>query len=124
MILKNVNNNVGELVGGIVNNTLRPAIPSDCDTGSSSSFVSIPVDCTLCLKFSECEILEAISFVLAAALTPDARLSAPDVSVLKLLENMKLKVTEEYKDFSDVASGLRFFVERLTAKRENFDEYV
>ncbi|GKD93146.1 hypothetical protein Tco_1372983, partial [Tanacetum coccineum] len=99
---------------GIVNNTLRPTIPSDCDTGSSSSFVSIPVDCTICLKFSECEILEAISFVLAAALTPDARLSVPDVTI----------VTEEYKDFGDVASGLRFFVERLTAKRENFDEYV
>nr|GEX25190.1 hypothetical protein [Tanacetum cinerariifolium] len=48
-----------------------------------------------------------ISFVLAAALTPDARLSAPDVTI----ENMKLEVTEEYKDFGDVASGLRFFVE-------------
>ncbi|GJZ86633.1 hypothetical protein Tco_0658243, partial [Tanacetum coccineum] len=39
------------------------------------------------------------------------RLSAPDFTI-------------EYKDFGDVAYGLRFFVERLTAKSENFDEYV
>ncbi|GJT32675.1 hypothetical protein Tco_0923094, partial [Tanacetum coccineum] len=57
--------------------------------------------------------LEAISFVLNAALTAGAheRLSAPNFTI-------------EYKDFGDVAYGLRFFVERLTAKSENFDEYV
>ncbi|KAL4581572.1 hypothetical protein LXL04_006095 [Taraxacum kok-saghyz] len=45
-------------------------------------------------------------------------------NVLKLLENMNLKVAEEYEGFGDVASGLRVFVERLKAKSENFDEYV
>ncbi|KAK1432957.1 hypothetical protein QVD17_09860 [Tagetes erecta] len=45
-------------------------------------------------------------------------------NTLKLLENMNLKVAEEYKGFGDVAAGLRVFVERLKAKSENFDEYV
>ncbi|GJT29793.1 biogenesis of lysosome-related organelles complex 1 subunit 2 [Tanacetum coccineum] len=45
-------------------------------------------------------------------------------NVMKLLENMNLKVAEEYKGFGDVASGLRVFVERLKEKSENFDEYV
>lgn len=45
-------------------------------------------------------------------------------NVLKLLENINLKVAEEYEGFGDVASGLRVFVERLKAKSENFDEYV
>ncbi|KAL8251162.1 hypothetical protein R6Q59_034855 [Mikania micrantha] len=45
-------------------------------------------------------------------------------NILKLLENMNLKVAEEYKGFGDVASGLRVFVEQLKAKSENFDVYV
>ncbi|XP_076941822.1 biogenesis of lysosome-related organelles complex 1 subunit 2 [Bidens hawaiensis] len=45
-------------------------------------------------------------------------------NTLKLLENMNLKVAEEYKGFGDVASGLRVFVEQLKAKSDNFDEYV
>ncbi|KAM0032128.1 hypothetical protein Hdeb2414_s0016g00471671 [Helianthus debilis subsp. tardiflorus] len=45
-------------------------------------------------------------------------------NILQLLENMNLKVAEEYTGFGDVASGLRVFVERLKAKSENFDEYV
>nr|XP_043617678.1 biogenesis of lysosome-related organelles complex 1 subunit 2 [Erigeron canadensis]XP_043617680.1 biogenesis of lysosome-related organelles complex 1 subunit 2 [Erigeron canadensis] len=45
-------------------------------------------------------------------------------NVLKLLENMNLKVAEEYNGFGDVASGLRVFVERLKTKSENFDEYA
>ncbi|KAK9067148.1 hypothetical protein SSX86_014476 [Deinandra increscens subsp. villosa] len=45
-------------------------------------------------------------------------------NTLKLLENMNLKVAEEYKGFGDVAAGLRVFVERLKVKSENFDEYV
>ncbi|KAI3767753.1 hypothetical protein L2E82_18136 [Cichorium intybus] len=43
-------------------------------------------------------------------------------NVLKLLENMNLKVAEEYKGFGDGASGLTVFVERLKAKSENFDD--
>ncbi|GKB30179.1 hypothetical protein Tco_0869580, partial [Tanacetum coccineum] len=60
-----------ESVGGIVNNTHthRPALSSDCDSGSNSSYVSIPVDCTLHLKLPVWENLEAIPFVLDAALT-------------------------------------------------------
>lgn len=37
---------------------------------------------------------------------------------------MNLRVAEEYKEFGDVASGLRVFVEQLKSKSGNFDEYV
>lgn len=49
-------------------------------SGSSSSSVSIPEDCTLRLKVPAWEILEAVPFVLDAALTACAhgRLSPPD----------------------------------------------
>lgn len=43
---------------------------------------------------------------------------------LELLEKMNLKVAEEYKEFGDVASGLRVFVEQLKSKSGSFDEYV
>ncbi|KAI6691441.1 hypothetical protein NL676_028269 [Syzygium grande] len=35
---------------------------------------------------------------------------------LELLEKMNLRVGEEYKEFGDVASGLRVFVEQLKSK--------
>ncbi|XP_039124157.1 biogenesis of lysosome-related organelles complex 1 subunit 2 [Dioscorea cayenensis subsp. rotundata] len=43
---------------------------------------------------------------------------------LKLLEKMNHRVTEEYKSFGDVASGLSVFVEQLSAKNRSFDEYL
>ncbi|XP_056162788.1 biogenesis of lysosome-related organelles complex 1 subunit 2-like [Syzygium oleosum] len=43
---------------------------------------------------------------------------------LELLEKMNLRVGEEYKEFGDVASGLRVFVEQLKSKSGSFDEYV
>ncbi|CAK7335221.1 unnamed protein product [Dovyalis caffra] len=43
---------------------------------------------------------------------------------LELLEKMNVRVSEEYKGFGDVASGLRVFVEQLKGKSGNFDEYV
>ncbi|KAF8399237.1 hypothetical protein HHK36_015102 [Tetracentron sinense] len=45
-------------------------------------------------------------------------------NLLELLEDMNLKVAEEYKGFGDLASGLRVFVEQLKAKSGSFDEYV
>ncbi|KAL0431805.1 UNVERIFIED_CONTAM: Biogenesis of lysosome-related organelles complex 1 subunit [Sesamum radiatum] len=45
-------------------------------------------------------------------------------NILKLLENMNLRVAEEYKGFGDVASGLRVFVEQLKSKSSTFDDYV
>ncbi|XP_058180710.1 biogenesis of lysosome-related organelles complex 1 subunit 2 [Rhododendron vialii] len=45
-------------------------------------------------------------------------------NLLELLEKMNLRVTEEYKGFGDVASGLRVFMEQLKAKSGSFDEYV
>ncbi|KAL8124729.1 biogenesis of lysosome-related organelles complex 1 subunit 2 [Apium graveolens] len=44
--------------------------------------------------------------------------------LLQLVEKMNLKVTEEYNDLGDVASGLRVFVEQLKSKSDNFDDYV
>ncbi|XP_008797591.1 biogenesis of lysosome-related organelles complex 1 subunit 2 [Phoenix dactylifera] len=43
---------------------------------------------------------------------------------LRLLEKMNQRVAEEYDGFSDVASGLRVFVEQLSEKNQGFDEYV
>lgn len=37
---------------------------------------------------------------------------------------MNLRISEEYKEFGDVASGLRIFVEQLKSKSESFDEYI
>ncbi|GKB04239.1 hypothetical protein Tco_0832382, partial [Tanacetum coccineum] len=67
---------------GIVNNTYRPALSSDCDRGSSNSYVSLPVDCTLHLKLPVWENLKAILFVLDATLTTCAhgRLSPLDLT--------------------------------------------
>ncbi|KAK4409796.1 Biogenesis of lysosome-related organelles complex 1 subunit [Sesamum angolense] len=45
-------------------------------------------------------------------------------NILELLENMNLRVAEEYKGFGDVASGLRVFVEQLKSKSSTFDDYV
>ncbi|GKA90260.1 mediator of RNA polymerase II transcription subunit 33A-like protein [Tanacetum coccineum] len=69
--------------GGIVNNTYRPALSSDYDRGSSNSYVSLPVDCTLHLKLPVWENLKAIPFVLDATLTTCAhgRLSPLDLTV-------------------------------------------
>ncbi|KAL6587596.1 biogenesis of lysosome-related organelles complex 1 subunit 2 [Orobanche minor] len=44
--------------------------------------------------------------------------------VLELLEKMNIRVAEEYKGYSDVASGLRVFVEQLKSKSSAFDSYV
>ncbi|KAJ0988253.1 hypothetical protein J5N97_006609 [Dioscorea zingiberensis] len=43
---------------------------------------------------------------------------------LKLLEKLNQRVTDEYKSFGDVASGLSVFVEQLSAKNRSFDEYL
>ncbi|XP_020268013.1 biogenesis of lysosome-related organelles complex 1 subunit 2 [Asparagus officinalis] len=43
---------------------------------------------------------------------------------LLLLEKMNHRVAEEYNGFGDVASGLRVFVEQLSDKNKNFDDYV
>nr|TKS00129.1 hypothetical protein D5086_0000186100 [Populus alba] len=43
---------------------------------------------------------------------------------LELLEKMNVRVSEEYKGFGDVASGLRVYVEKLKGKSGNFEEYV
>ncbi|GAB4832467.1 hypothetical protein Ancab_006489 [Ancistrocladus abbreviatus] len=43
---------------------------------------------------------------------------------LELLEQMNLRVAEEYNNFGDVASGLRVFVEQLKHKSSSFDEYI
>ncbi|KAB5516534.1 hypothetical protein DKX38_027182 [Salix brachista] len=43
---------------------------------------------------------------------------------LELLEKMNARVSEEYKGFGDVASGLRVNVEQLKGKSGNFEEYV
>ncbi|THG18630.1 biogenesis of lysosome-related organelles complex 1 subunit 2-like [Camellia sinensis] len=45
-------------------------------------------------------------------------------NVLELLENMNLRVAEEYKGYGDVAFGLRVFVEQLKSKSGSFDENV
>ncbi|GAB2300117.1 hypothetical protein Dimus_034156 [Dionaea muscipula] len=45
-------------------------------------------------------------------------------NLLELLEKMNLRVADEYNGFSDVASGLRVFVEQLKCKSSSFDEYV
>ncbi|KAL2896059.1 Biogenesis of lysosome-related organelles complex 1 subunit 2 [Bienertia sinuspersici] len=45
-------------------------------------------------------------------------------NLLELLEKMNLKVTEEYNNYGDVASGLRVFVEQLKNKSGSFEEYV
>lgn len=37
---------------------------------------------------------------------------------------MNLRVADEYQGFSDVAAGLRVFVEQLKSKSSSFDEYV
>ena len=37
---------------------------------------------------------------------------------------MNVRVTEEYKGYGDLASGLRVFVEQLKTKSGSFDEYV
>ena len=37
---------------------------------------------------------------------------------------MNVRVSEEYKEFGDVASGLRVYVEKLKGKSGNFEEYV
>uniref|UniRef100_M8BS54 Biogenesis of lysosome-related organelles complex 1 subunit 2 n=1 Tax=Aegilops tauschii TaxID=37682 RepID=M8BS54_AEGTA len=43
---------------------------------------------------------------------------------LSLLEKMNQRVTEEYSNHGDVASGLRVFVEQLNEKNQRFDEYT
>ncbi|KAG6486399.1 biogenesis of lysosome-related organelles complex 1 subunit 2-like [Zingiber officinale] len=43
---------------------------------------------------------------------------------LLLLEKMNQKVAEEYNGYGDIASGLRVFVEQLSAKNHGFAEYV
>ncbi|KAM3240801.1 hypothetical protein ACQJBY_054061 [Aegilops geniculata] len=43
---------------------------------------------------------------------------------LSLLEKMNQRVTEEYSNYGDVASGLRVFVEQLNEKNQRFDEYT
>lgn len=43
---------------------------------------------------------------------------------LLLLEKLNHRVAEEYRGFGDVASGLRVFVEQLSEKNNNFDEYI
>ncbi|KAJ3708148.1 hypothetical protein LUZ61_011853 [Rhynchospora tenuis] len=43
---------------------------------------------------------------------------------LLMLEKMNERVTEEYSRFGDVASGLRVFVEQLSNKNRNFEDYV
>uniref|UniRef100_A0A6N2MEZ4 Biogenesis of lysosome-related organelles complex 1 subunit 2 n=1 Tax=Salix viminalis TaxID=40686 RepID=A0A6N2MEZ4_SALVM len=43
---------------------------------------------------------------------------------LELLEKMNLRLSEEYKGFGDVASGLRVYVDQLKGKSGNFEEYV
>lgn len=37
---------------------------------------------------------------------------------------MNQRVTEEYSNYGDVASGLRVFVEQLNEKNQRFDEYT
>ncbi|XP_073156537.1 biogenesis of lysosome-related organelles complex 1 subunit 2-like [Henckelia pumila] len=44
--------------------------------------------------------------------------------LLKLLEKMNIRVSEEYTGFGDVASGLRVYVEQLKSKSNGFDQYV
>ena len=43
---------------------------------------------------------------------------------LLLLEKLNRRVADEYSGFGDVASGLRVFMEQLSKKNNNFDEYI